>query len=133
MSALDAVAPVGIATWPEEDLEEYLADTFDDIREIDHERRHGGHDRDGYFAHLAGSTACVKLGHAPESSLEFDDDGEPVSKEAKAWAEGHPLSWDGDRFCSETRYGVACTACEGECDSITTPTVDLWALVRRDR
>lgn len=112
------------------DDQEWLEDAFFSITEADHERRHGGHDREGYFADFANSAACTALGHVQPPGEQFDDDidGEPLTPEAQAWADEHPWSWDGDRLCAGTKYGVACTACEGECISITLPTVNLWEL-----
>lgn len=109
------------------DDQEWLTDAFADITAVDHERRHGDHDRDGYFAELAGSEKCLALGHVtPE--IAWDDDFDKVEADHPEWAAKHPWSWDGERLCLDTRYGVACTACEGECDSITLPVVELWSL-----
>lgn len=78
------------------------------------------HDTDGYLAYPAGSSECVALGHRePAEGWDEDDDL-------------HPVGWDGGPLCIETRHGLACSWCEGECHEITLP--DLWSLpwVRND-
>ena len=72
------------------------------------------HDQDGWFAEFAGSTACLALGHKPNEYGEWDEDAI------------HESGWDGETLCTSTKYGSACTHCEGECDMQAPPS--LWAL-----
>lgn len=120
-------APVGLATgdwwdWPDADREEWLTDTFGAITTFDHERRHV-HDLDGFYAQPAGSEPCLALGHTYDpdrSAVVGDDMYEP--------ADLHPFGWGGGGpICTATRYGVACTYCEGECDHHDVVPV-LWGL-----
>jgi hypothetical protein len=99
----------------DDELEEYLLDVFRELRLNFLER--AGHDRDGYFCHVAGSTECMALGHKPNADGEWTDEDDD-----------HHSAWDGDLICPATRYADACSQCEGECSMPDVP--DLWALVR---
>lgn len=121
MSAHD-IAPVGVhagSWWDEtdEEREEYLLEVFFELPLIHRERHH--HDRNGWYAELAGSEACLALGHRYDPDGATDDD---------TWLpeDQHGYGWQGEQLCTGTRYGVACTDCEGECDQ--TDPVDLWSL-----
>lgn len=101
------------------DVEEWLSDAFHEIGVANYERRHGDHDDLGYFAELAGSPGCVARGHASHV-----DEEHPLFE---AWADEHPLSWEGERLCQATKYGTACTACEGDCGNYWEPE-SVWTL-----
>jgi hypothetical protein len=71
------------------------------------ERERKYHDRDGYFAEEAGSPQCEALGHTPDPENGWEGDAE------------HPYGWGGgDPICPDTRFGVACSQCEGDCSGI---------------
>lgn len=81
--------------------------------------RHQGHNRDGYFALVAGGAACTALGHKPDPENEWLDDDE------------HERGWDGEHLCQATAYGSACTECESEdCPWEPADPQVLWAKVR---
>ena len=100
-----------------------------DYKEMHYEMLSASHERmlhnqDGYFAEKAGSPACVALGHKePEGGWyeRYDD-------------EEHLIGWDNEPLCVATRFGVACTVCEGECDAMNSdlymPAADFWKMVR---
>jgi hypothetical protein len=98
----------------DEELEEYMQDVYRDLRAYWQDRH--SHDRDGYFAQLAGSMACEALGHKPDPDFGWDDDDE------------HPWGFD-DILCEATRYGKCCTQCEGECDFTFVDPSALWKAV----
>jgi len=83
---------------------------------------HKFHDRNGWYAELAGSPKCLALGH------EWNPEGDDLEHERF----GHEPGWGGDNWiCPDTRYGSACTECEGECHLGEWPADDiLWAAVR---
>jgi len=113
MSAWETVPSVeDLATWTDGEIEEYLRDVFDELSGYSDEARR--HDRDGYFADLAWSEKCQALGHEPNEFGEWDED------------ELHESGWDGELLCVMTRYGEACTLCEGECSY--EPAPNLWTL-----
>lgn len=99
----------------EEERDEYLSDVYVDLRNYWYDRRY--HDRDGYFCELAGSEECEALGHKPDKEYGWDDDQE------------HPYGWDGEVICPATRFGAACTQCEGECDFEFFDSSALWKAV----
>lgn len=111
MSAFDEAAEYHYTS--DEEREDYLDDVFSEIRYLNWGLRHGDHDRNGFFADEAGSDQCVALGHT-ESDWEND--------------ETHPMGWDGDPICEATKFGQACSACEGECDFSTPSVVKIWEL-----
>jgi hypothetical protein len=77
------------------------------------------HNDDGYLCEIAGSPACLALGH-----VVFDEDG--MLDEA---LEDHPTGWDGDSLCPATKYDTACTTCEGPCQAPPTATpAAFWKL-----
>lgn len=126
MSSYDEVPVSGpaLADWQsstEEENEEFLRFTFKDIARDHHDRRHF-HDKDGFYAEYAWSKECLALGHVkPDVYLDAEDDPYFESNE-------HAWGWDSDVICMPTRYGTACTVCEGECPfDVDLP--DLWALV----
>jgi hypothetical protein len=85
------------------------------------------HDRKGFFCDLAGSPACLALGHTepPNDAPWGDEDDDPN-------AEDHIHGWDGDIICQATSYGAACSQCEGECDLNTVeplPAAEFWRRV----
>lgn len=94
--------PEEIAEHTEEEWADYMQSVYDGMKVWWGEAKF--HDEDGYFADVAGSEACLALGHTPFQ----DDTGE-------AWP-GHPIGWNGEVLCEGTRYGVACMQCEGECE-----------------
>lgn len=119
MTVHDIVPTVPEAAADEPDLfEDWLVETFDELADEEHARRIGHHDRDGYFAHEAGSAKCVALGHASRV-----DEGHPLFD---AWDAEHPYGWSGERLCLQTRYGEACSGCEGDCEFTIPPS--LWQL-----
>jgi len=126
MSYYDAV-PIGdyADDWdPDgEDEREYMEDVFRSITRYDHERR-TLHDTDGYFAKYAFDEECLAFGHKPGSSDDEEDD--PYIADGT-----HTGSWDGETICTSTKYGVACTYCESECD-FWDSGVDIWDMVRND-
>jgi hypothetical protein len=82
---------------------------------------HKYHDRNGWYAELAGSEQCLALGH------EWNPDGDDIDHERFE----HQPSWDDRWICPDTRYGSCCTECEGECYLGDWPADDiLWAAVR---
>lgn len=123
MDAEDSI-PVGIYDdfESEEEREEALLEAFTAITYAYYEAKH--HDSDGFFAYEVGSPQCLALGHSVHDDLESD----PLYGDGT-----HIMGWT-EPICSATRYGVACTYCEGECDH-QLPRVKLWTLVadRADR
>lgn len=109
----------------EAEREEYLRDAFKEITDFDHERRHF-HNRQGFYADLAYEAKCLALGH--ERSIdEESNEPEPEDDDELARDGTHIPSWGGDMLCGDTRYGTACTECEGECDFLIH-IPDLWQL-----
>ena len=96
----------------EDEIEEFLSDSFSDMRWQFKERAH--HDLDGFFCSEVGDPKCLALGHS------YNDDS-------------HDSGWNGTQICPETKEGTACSACEGECDSSHLMSMstrgELWALV----
>lgn len=85
---------------------------------------HKYHDRNGWYAELAGSKACQELGHP----VILGDSEESILEHEKY---DHSPAFDGGWVCGATRYGAACTECEGECNLADWPADDiLWAAVR---
>lgn len=129
MSQYETV-PVGVDEgdwwqWSEAEREEWLVDAFKGITAHGFERRHL-HDRDGFMADLAYETKCLALGHTRSVD---DETGElePEDDDELARDGTHVPSWDGEMLCGDTRYGAACTECEGECDYIEDPP-SIWGL-----
>lgn len=116
----DDSIPVGIYDdfETEEEREEFLTGSFDDITYTYFEAKN--HDTDGFFADEVGSAGCLAAGH----TVYEDQDDDPLYDDGT-----HIRGWDWEPLCTATRYGEACTYCEGECQ-VTVPTVDLWAMVR---
>lgn len=108
----DVPTEAELSSWSDEEREEWLRDALDELAGYAAEARF--HDTDGYFAHEAGSPECLALGHKPSEFGEWDEDDQ------------HESGWDGDLLCLGTRYGVACTNCEGECSHEIPPSV--WTL-----
>lgn len=110
----------------EAELEVWIADMSDQLARFDHERR-TFHDRNGWYADLAYDAKCLALGHersTDEESGELEDvDDDELSRDGT-----HVSSWDGEYLCGDTRYGQACTECEGECEYLVT-VPNLWAVV----
>lgn len=114
----------------------------EDIALLFSERDNTAHDAigcntNGYYAHMAASDQCLALGHFPnpetrEQELEdiiesWDFDGD------------HPLSWDHEPLCAATKYDVACSEHEGQCDGLSWLLTkqklagdQLWRKVRAD-
>lgn len=87
-----------------------------------HAVRHDGHNRDGYFAEVAGSEKCLALGHKPDPEQDWD---------TEELYDSHPYGWDGERLCIGTKYGAACTECESEdCPWEPANAEILWEKVR---
>jgi hypothetical protein len=105
----------------DDELDEYLAYVYEDLREAYRDRHL--HNRDGFFADVAGSEACVALGH-PDSADALEVDG-------------HERGWTGEVICTGTRFGVACTECEGECAEnealAMSERAEFWALFSTER
>lgn len=97
------------------ELEEYMQDVYHDLRYYWSDRRY--HDRDGYFCEIAGGAACEALGHKPDPEFGWDDDEE------------HFYGWDSEIICPATRWGAACSQCEGECDFAFFDAGALWKRV----
>ena len=114
MSAWEDV-PTGkdLEDWETDELEEYLQDVYRDLRDYVQDAKL--HDEDGYLCDLAGSEACLALGHVPNEHGEWSDEDDQ-----------HPSGWDGDLLCKATRYATACSYCEGECSFESLPR--LWTL-----
>lgn len=84
---------------------------------------HKYHDRNGWYAELAGSAECQALGHP---AIDGEDDDAVLEHEKY----DHSPSFDGDWLCGATRYGTACSECEGECHLGDWPDASrLWAAV----
>lgn len=104
-------------TWAEADLDDYFRGVYKDLREWYRDR--GRHDRDGFFAEFAYSDACREAGH-PQASADGED---PLRA-----AGDHVSGWDGHIICLATKYGVACSECEGEDCPYLVEFTGLWAL-----
>lgn len=77
------------------------------------------HDRDGYLCDIAGSPACIALGHTPNADGDWEEDDED-----------HPSGWGDGVICPATRYADACTYCESEdCPWQPFDTSALWKAV----
>lgn len=114
MSAWDTVpTPKEITEYPEEEWTEYMQSVYRSLGHWWIENRF--HDQDGFFAEYAGSEKCLALGHVPPAD---PSDWETVLD--------HGLGWSGEVLCDGTRYGIACTHCEGECSHERPPLV--WTL-----
>lgn len=130
MSAHDGVpeTEAELQSWFEEmdetEREDFLTHSvFRDIVYMEHERR-TFHNQDGFYAHLAYDKECRALGHEPSF---VDGEEEPYDDDELSNDGTHVSSWSGDTLCGETRWGTACTECEGECDyAYSIPK--LWAL-----
>jgi hypothetical protein len=114
------------------DVEGYTAeepvsdeDWWDEVRwqvSYHHSVRHDGHNRDGYFAEIAGSEKCLALGHRPDPELGWETDD---------LYDSHPYGWHGDQLCTATKYGTACTECESDdCPWEPADPEILWGKVR---
>jgi hypothetical protein len=99
----------------EAELDEYMEDVYRGLRNYWSDRRF--HDRDGFFCEEAGGRECEALGHQPDPEVGWDDDDE------------HPRGWGGEIICPATRYGTACTSCEGDCDLEFFDPSALWNAV----
>lgn len=97
----------------DDQLAEALPQLFADLRRYAANRRL--HDRDGFFADFAGSTACLELGHRPNEDAPFGEQWVTVPD--------HEYGFD-SVICLTTRRGVCCTVCEGECMWAALP--QLW-------
>lgn len=104
-------------TWAEADLDDYFQGVYKDLREWYRDRDR--HDRDGFFAEFAYSNACREAGHPQEST-----DGEDPLRTT----DEHITGWDGHLICLATKYGVACSECEGEDCPYLVEFTGLWAL-----
>lgn len=79
-------------------------------------RENSTHDASGYYAEYAWGEKCLALGHKQDPKC-LDDDGFYDDYEDELFADDiHASGWDGDIICTETRHGVACMYCEGECE-----------------
>ena len=65
------------------------------------------HNQDGFICDVAGSDACLALGHTDDGLLGWDFDS-GINKDGHAWG------WDGYLACPATSTGSACTTCESE-------------------
>lgn len=124
MSAQDEVREVAewLAEKPDEDREEYLASLFKSLPS-EHKAR-AWHDSDGYFADKAGGEKCLSFGHVLHSDLK-----EWNGEDGYSPAADHGPSWDGEELCLSTKYGVACSYCEGECSMNYGQIPSLWEMV----
>lgn len=113
---------IGMAADPditEDEVESELRWTYDRLASA--HQALAVHDADGFFADHAGSPKCAALGHDLEDLDQHEDliaDGDHVS------------GWNGDEICVPTRWGEACTYCEGECDTLYGKIPNLWDMVR---
>ncbi len=101
-----------------EDEREYMDEVFRTLTSYHWERRHF-HDRNAFYAEEAWSEKCLALGHVETDEAE-DENEHYVNGD-------HQYGWDYTMICLDTRYGEACSECEGECDYWDTGG-DLWAL-----
>lgn len=114
MSAWENVpTPEEVATYTDEEWAEYMADVYDELSGWWDDMKF--HDQNGYFAEYAGSEKCLALGHVPPA--------DPADWET---IPGHSTGWDAEALCDATRYGTACSYCEGECSQERPPL--LWNL-----
>lgn len=102
------------------DLDDYLAAVYTDLAKGKRVRE--WHDRDAGIYEIAGSEACLALGHGSESG-EWD----------AATHLGDSFSWDGDTLCLALKIGTACGVCESaDCEGsewMNVPTRDqFWEL-----
>lgn len=121
MSAWEQIPTLEVAnSEPEADWEEYMRDTYRELRYARRERKF--HDRNGFLALDAGSAKCIELGHVkPEGG--WEDTGDEL----------HVYGFGGTWLCRGTEYGSCCTQCEGECsepDALSMSTrAEFWELV----
>ncbi len=116
MSAWEKVPAADDRDWllmDEAERETYLRAVFDELGGEQAESRL--HDRDGFYAHEAGSEECLALGHVPP---EDPADWEVIP--------GHETGWNDSILCVATKYDTACTVCEGEC-SYEVPK-SIWSM-----
>lgn len=115
------------ATGSDAENDEVLANAFDEIESYNAERRRY-HDTASYFAECAWSEQCLALGHQRDPEA-YDEDGTYLDTEDQLYADDeHCTGWNGDTICRGTRFGVACSQCEGECDYQAVGP-NLWEMV----
>ena len=124
MSAHDEVREMipELAADTDADREEYLVELFKSLPS-EHKAR-AWHDSDGYFADYAGGEKCLALGHKP-----FEEMDDTSGEDGYSPAVDHGASWDGEELCLSTKYGVACSYCEGECSHGYGQIPNLWEMV----